>query len=60
MGYGFLKRVEDPSAKFENDCRGATAVAERRAAVSDGRCQSRCTGGLVCTKVKLKKRYVHR
>ena len=40
MVYGFLKRVEQPSAKFESDRRGAIAIAERRAAASDGRCQS--------------------
>ena len=54
MVYGFIKRVGEPTAKFEIDRRGAIAIAERRAAASDGRCQSCCTGGLVCTKVKQK------
>ena len=40
MVYRFLKRVEEPSAKFESDRRGAIATEERRAAASDGRCQS--------------------
>ena len=40
MVYGFLKRVGEPTAKFESDRRGAIAITERRAAASDRRCQS--------------------
>ena len=46
LDYGILKRVEQLSAKSENDCCGATAVAERRVANSDRSYQS-CIGGLV-------------
>ena len=40
LDYGILKRVEEPSVKVENDRRGVIAITERRAAASDGGCQS--------------------
>ena len=51
-GYGFLKWVKDPSAKFENTLHSARAILERRDVSSDRRYQ-KCTDGLVCKKVKL-------
>ena len=46
LGYGLLKRIEQRSPKFENDCRCAISSVVRHAATSDGKYQS-CTGGLV-------------